>query len=478
MHQDKILSAWLVRTSGPLAGRRRSVRDNVTRVGRGPDNDIIINETSTASAHHFEIRKENGSYKIHDLNSTNGTFVNGERIAEATLAPASSIQLGSAGPEFTFIFDDSPAGDPNRTVDDSATLVDQAPVLQPTPEHALAPIGGVNEALLSSAIARVRVARRGVGDQTILIVREMLSLALHRSHRKFKAVIGALLLSLFALTAYGFRQIESLRKEKLNIDSQIANLEALLERSALTENETDQLADRLDTYEDQARALQTTLLYKVGVHQSEDPVEQNIRKLMEEFGAETYRVPPEFLEQVKRFIEQYQGRDRPHMEAALGRSRNDVATMRQILQQNHLPPDLAYMALVESAVSNANTSSAGAAGIWQFTPTTAKVYGLTVMKGLDERLDIRKSTQAACKLLRDLILDFGSGSSVMLALAAYNSGSARVKQGIRKVSDPIKQRSFWYLYRVRALPAETREYVPKVIAAMIIARDPHQFGFS
>ena len=88
-----------------------------------------------------------------------------------------------------------------------------------------------------------------------------------------------------------------------------------------------------------------------------------------------------------------------------------------------------------------------------------------------------KSTQAACKYIRDLILDFGSGSSVMLALAAYNLGPSKVKQAIRRVEDPIKQRNFWYLYHVRALPSETREYVPKVIAAMIIGRQPKRYGF-
>ena len=78
---------------------------------------------------------------------------------------------------------------------------------------------------------------------------------------------------------------------------------------------------------------------------------------------------------------------------------------------------------------------------------------------------------------RDLILDFGAGSSAMLALAAYNLGPSRVKTAVRKVQDPIKQRSFWYLYRLRAVPPETREYVPKVIAAMIIGRHPEQYGF-
>ncbi len=245
----------------------------------------------------------------------------------------------------------------------------------------------------------------------------------------------------------------------------------------LPENQTDQLADRLDRYQNEARALQTSLLYRFQLPQPEDPVERSIRTLMAEFGAETYSVPPEFLEQVKHFIEHYQGPDRPHIVAALDGSRQEVATMRRILDEAHLPPDLAYMAVVESAVTNGQKSEAGAAGIWQLTAPTAKAYGLTVNRNLDERLDVRKSTLAACKILRDLILDFGTGNSVMLALAAYNSGSTKVKQGIRKVVDPIKQRNFWYLYRVHALPAETRQYVPKVIAAMIIARDPRQFGF-
>ena len=76
------------------------------------------------------------------------------------------------------------------------------------------------------------------------------------------------------------------------------------------------------------------------------------------------------------------------------------------------------------------------------------------------------------------ILDFGAGSSVMLALAAYNSGTATVKRAVsRNVRDPINQRNFWYLYRARALPRETREFVPRVFAAILIGRNPQHFGF-
>jgi membrane-bound lytic murein transglycosylase D len=96
---------------------------------------------------------------------------------------------------------------------------------------------------------------------------------------------------------------------------------------------------------------------------------------------------------------------------------------------------------------------------------------------LDQRTDPVASTRAACRLLRDLIIEFGNGSSVMLALAAYNGGLSKVKSAVRHVKDPIRQRNFWYLYRTKALPAETREYVPKVVAAMIVGRNAEHYGF-
>ena len=152
--------------------------------------------------------------------------------------------------------------------------------------------------------------------------------------------------------------------------------------------------------------------------------------------------------------------------------------MRQILEREQLPPDLAYIPLVESALAPSQSSAAGAFGPWQLTAATGRALGLRIDKETDERNNLVKSTRASCHYLRELILDFGSGSSVMLALAAYDLGPTKVKQAIiATVHDPIKQRSFWYLYRVNALPKETREYVPKVVAAMIIGRNPRHFGF-
>ncbi len=210
---------------------------------------------------------------------------------------------------------------------------------------------------------------------------------------------------------------------------------------------------------------------------TEDFVTAEINSLMHEFGAEEYRVPSEFVREVDRFIRQYQERDRDLIVRALVDERQNMDRVREILRHDQMPEDFAYMALVESGFIRESASQEGAAGFWQFTEGTAREYGMKVEPGVDERLDLTKSTQAASRYLRDLILDFGSGSSVMLAMAAYNSGREAVHRAVRNVKDPIKQRNFWYLYRTHALPIETREYVPKVFAAIIVGRNPRQFGF-
>jgi soluble lytic murein transglycosylase-like protein len=466
------LHAWLVRKTGPLAGTRHLIHDEITRVGRSSGNDVILSDSALVSARHFEIRREGAVYLLRDLDSTNGTYINGERITEAPLGAPCSIQLGTDGPELGFIIDDSPLPDANQT------LMNQTLVAPPAAAPAEAAFNLEHHDLLTAAVARARHARRsGIGDSTVVIMREMLEAALHRTRRKFKKIVAVLGVTLVVVSAFGFWKIDGMRRDKRRYDGVIQQIEAMLQRGQQDAAQTDQLIEQLDRYEDRARALQNTLLFRVGAFEHEESIKREIKALLVEFGAEVYSIPPEFLEEVKRFIQRYQGPDRPHMERALGAARKNMDTMRRIFQQNNLPPDLAYIVLVESALAARGVSSAGAVGLWQFTPETARAYGLKVNDSVDERKDAAKSTQAACKYIRDLILDFGAGSSVMLALAAYNLGPARVKAAVRRVNDPIKQRSFWYLYRVRAVPPETREYVPKVIAAMLIARHPDRYGF-
>jgi len=197
------------------------------------------------SGRHLEIRKEGDSYRLVDLNSTNGTFLNGERITEALLEPPCLIRLGVDGPELSFVLDNSPAQDLNQTLvvtpaPDVGSIASEQEVAASSPSKA-------HEDLLSDAVHRARMARRmGIGDSTVVIMREMLDAALHRTGRKFKAVITVLACALVAVSAFGFWKIEGLRKQKHQIDGEIQQIEAMLARASQNSAETDQLIDRLD----------------------------------------------------------------------------------------------------------------------------------------------------------------------------------------------------------------------------------------
>jgi pSer/pThr/pTyr-binding forkhead associated (FHA) protein len=477
---DEGRCGWLVPLSDSVAGRRHRLAEGTTRVGRDPSNDIVIGgqEARFVSSRHLEIRLENDSYRLYDLGSLNGTYVDGSRVTEAALGKGARIQLGPGGPEFVFDLEQEPLPTRDRTIPMPAVPGKLPPPVERGDSKTDRPIEPEHERLLSAAVRRARQARRsGQSDQTAIIMREMLGTAIRRASRRFRRIIVVLIFALIAISAWAAWSIYGLRREKNNIDTQIRDLEAMLSRGG-NPQQLETLINRLQDYEQRAVALQRNVLYRLGVRSYEqDYVEQEIKSLLAGFGAEEYSIPPEFVQQVNRFIRQYQERDRLNMERLLGRAHKELQVIRSTLLADNLPPDLAYVVLVESAFISDGESSAGAVGIWQFTPETARTYGMRVDDEVDERLDILKSTRGASRYIRDLILDFGSGSSVMLALAAYNVGPSKVKRAIRNVSDPIKQRNFWYLYRIRALPAETREYIPKIFAAMIIGRNPAQFGF-
>jgi membrane-bound lytic murein transglycosylase D len=486
MDSKKGPKAWLVVRSGPKAGTRHALNEPVTRVGRAGGNEVVFagDEAAFVSSRHLEIRNEPGGFRLIDLNSTNGTFVNAERVTETLLSAGAIISLGVQGPQlFLELESESPGRQEQTLVMEASTLAEGLPPVPGPAAKDSAPASTIDarqEELLSDAVRRARRARQsGSGDQTAIIMREMLGTVITRSKRPLRRLIVLLTLALVVVGAVSIWQIRSLKREKVGIDGQIREVEARLSAGVEDARELESLIATLNTYEQRARSLQTGLFYRLGVRDSEqDFVEEEIKRLLAEFGAEEYSIPPEFLVQVNRFIRQYQERDRPNMERALGRARKELEKIRAAFRGENLPEDLAYMVLVESAFITGNQSSAGALGLWQFTEATARAYGLRVDGQADERLDDSKSTRAAGRYIRELILDFGTGSSVMLALAAYNLGPGKVKQAVRKVEDPIKQRNFWYLYRVRALPQETREYVPKIIAVIIIGRNPDRFGFA
>ncbi len=160
----------------------------------------------------------------------------------------------------------------------------------------------------------------------------------------------------------------------------------------------------------------------------------------------------------------------------LGRMQRFEGMIRIQFGAHGLPEDLVYLALIESGYSNTAVSRARAVGMWQFMRSTARRYGLTVDAWVDERRDPFKATDAAARYLSDLYDLFGSW---YVAAAAYNGGEGRVSRGIKRLpgADSISDATFFDLSDRRYLRRETRDYVPKLIAAARIAKDPLQFGF-
>ncbi len=174
---------------------------------------------------------------------------------------------------------------------------------------------------------------------------------------------------------------------------------------------------------------------------------------------------------VRRFLDQFQtGYRRAVVERWLVRAGRYLPMVLDVFKQKGLPEDLVFTAMIESGFDPLAASSAGARGLWQFMAPTARRYGLRIDHWLDERLDPEKSTVAAARHLLDLYAVFGSWN---LAQAAYNAGERTVLDAIRAMGTS----DFWALAHGRWLKDETKNYIPAIQAATLIAHEPERYGF-
>jgi len=144
------------------------------------------------------------------------------------------------------------------------------------------------------------------------------------------------------------------------------------------------------------------------------------------------------------------------------------------LAERDMPQELIYLAMIESGFNPKAKSPAAAGGLWQFISETGRRYGLTVNRRVDERNNPGKATDAALSYLSDLYDRFGSW---YLAAAAYNTGENRVGRIMRETTGSERGTDADYYRIAKRLPAETRDYVPKMIAAARIAKEPDKYGF-
>jgi len=183
-----------------------------------------------------------------------------------------------------------------------------------------------------------------------------------------------------------------------------------------------------------------------------------------------FDVPVQMNRQVRAYLVYFSTERKEIFRLYLSRSTRYLPMIKEVFQEYGLPEDLAYLAMIESGFSPRAYSHAHACGIWQFIKGTGARYGLEVDSYVDERRDPEKSTRAAAKYLLDLYQQFGSW---YLAAASYNCGEGRVQKELNQSN----HKNFWDLSNNQCLPNETKNYVPQMIAATIIAKNPEKFGF-
>ncbi|MEK2644167.1 lytic transglycosylase domain-containing protein [Bdellovibrio sp. BCCA] len=184
-----------------------------------------------------------------------------------------------------------------------------------------------------------------------------------------------------------------------------------------------------------------------------------------------FDLPVTYNKKVSKWIAYYQGpRGNKWFREWLQRSYKYMPFIQEELKGANLPLDLAYMVMIESGFAPNAISHADAVGPWQFIEATGSRYGLSKTWWLDERRDLKKSTLAATRYLRDLYSEFGSW---YLVAASYNMGENGLRRQIKKYGT----KDYWTLIKLNALPQETQEYVPKILAAMLIAKAPNLYGF-
>jgi membrane-bound lytic murein transglycosylase D len=216
---------------------------------------------------------------------------------------------------------------------------------------------------------------------------------------------------------------------------------------------------------EQSTALELEGLQSLGQWEEGQPADDTVEAEIE------YDFPITINRQVEYYLDFFQNRNREVFTRWLERSGAYRAMIEEHLQEAGLPRDLVYLAMIESGFSQTARSKAKAVGMWQFIKGTANNYGLKVNSYVDERRDFVKSTKAAVEYLSDLYAEFGSW---YLAVAGYNAGEGKIRRAIQKHNST----NFWELAQGSYLKLETKRYVPKLIAAIIIAKNPEKYGFT
>jgi len=520
--------------SGVQVGRKVKISAAIT-LGRSPENTLAFAgpDGTLVSSKHAVIVLEGEQCILRDLNSTNGTWVNGERITEAYLQPDQIVSLGQNGPKLRLLSANPGATDisslrsPGMGAESLSLTQPQtqvrtkidAPKWQPPPgfggpspdisseEAGSYTIGlahrirddeaGSDELqqVLKDTKRADRLAKAGIISQKEA---RMISHAAHAHNRSRKAarltisiivLISTVVVGFLAWQNVGYRgklkQQQSLLNNVRQLETQLEKMPgstAAASDKPIIDHDKELLVAKLRAAERQLVAVRSNLQSKDIINTYKNPLGREIHQILQEFGKRDYIVPDIFISQVQKHIATFtETSTRKIIDRSFANKPKHRHIIESELLRQGMPLAFFYLAMHESLLDSTIISKAGARGLWQFMPATARQYGLIVPANWeqlpadeDQRTQPALATQAGVKYLKRLYAEFGD---VALAMAAYNAGEGRIRGALRQIDDPINNRDFWYIYRMGILADETNEYVPKIIATIILDRNRERYGF-
>ncbi len=492
-------------------GAKVEIRSSVT-LGRHIGNDLAFTgeDAGIVSARHALVALKNRTLWLRDLDSTNGTFVGKVRVTERELLGGEIISLGPDGPALRVAVaeGEEPAGGScDRPNGRETTSMSAAEVGLLSRQ---AGYGGGNKSLILEMARRLR---GGNGQQEVMqgLLRDPERLArllqggvmpervadwlggigsaFARSRKRILWMGGLLGTAAFAaLSVLAWQNLSYRAKIRKQGDllGQIHALEQGLDGFAGTGDEKAaekaRLVHKLLAAEKQLLQLREKLNAPDRAATYSEPLGADVHQVLEELGKKGFMVPESFIGSVREQIDYFvKPGNRATLERCFARKPRFEKLIRQELERMKLPADFLYIAMQESLLDSAAQSGNDARGLWQMVPETAREFDLKVpddWKTLplrqDERTRPRPATRAAARYLHTLYSEFGDAA---LSMAAYNAGSGKMRKTLRRIEDPINDRDFWYIYRMGFMSPETREYVPKIIAMILIDRNRGKYGF-
>jgi len=479
--------------TGSLAGGSAEFDKRSIRVGTSGDCDVRydLDKDPEVGRYHAAIVMKENAYHVLDLGQVGGVWVNGERVQSHALRSGDRVRFGGDGgpeAEIAVVFD------PNYDAAKDAQEMVEVFRERSSPRETKA------MRLVEAAAERVAEERAKAGGTKSRRTMEVMATTMHevgdlmkrQTRRRWAKIVGAVVaVASVIIGILGFvtyqqqQQIHSLLDAKSRFDEQIRAIQTKMEaeRDSVRLTQLDRqlqevTANAVRTLNDLAR---TDKKKAAEVAEAGDELDREIRAILRQFDAETYAVPPIFKERLAYHIDQLR-RSGPTARIIYRRKVRYWPQITAEFKALELPEVMAYVAWTESQFDPMAKSGAGARGMWQMTRTTAQSMGLRVDGQVDQRIDVSLQTRAAAKYLAGLLAEFGE-DAFMLAMASYNKGENGVRRVLRQVARTPggfkkSRRDFWHLYRLKLLPEETREYVPKILAAAIVCSNPEKYGLT